>query len=319
MVARGEKPIAIATGGFANRALKKPIVVSSQFTIASMGKLFTTVAIGQLMEQGKLSLADEIGKFFPDYPNATVREKVTVEMLLSHTSGMGDFLSKRTAAMMKSGVKRADEFMTLYERDPVKFEPGSAWAYSNAGFALAGAIVEKASGEDYPSYIRRHIFAAAGMTDSDPNNVPRVHPNLVTPYSKTPPTDNGDQEWVEAERDSGSPAGGAIITAADLIRFADRLRNGHLITKETLDILTRRNPLSPDEGPYGDGFSLDKIYGRETIGHSGGFPGVVTDMKLFNGSVYTVVTLANLDQPAGLVDPVADALVAARVKVEARH
>ena len=317
MVARGTKTVVMASGGFANRATKIPIVESSQFTIGSMGKMFTAVAIGQLMDQGKVSLSDTVGKFFAAYPNAIVRDKVTVGMLLSHTSGMGDeFLSRRTASMMQVGVKRADEYMPLlYSREALKFEPGTAWAYSNDGVVLAGAIVEKVSGEDYPSYLRRHIFAVAGMKDSDPNNVPRARSALVIPYSKKPPADDGSQEWTEAEHDLGSPAGGAISTAADLIRFADHLRNGKLISKATLDTLTRRNSLSADELPYGTGFQVDEIYGRETIGHSGGFPGVSTSLRLFSGSTYTVVTLANLDHPAWLyADTVAYALVAAKLK-----
>jgi hypothetical protein len=108
--------------------------------------------------------------------------------------------------------------------------------------------------------------------------------------------------------------------APDLIRFADHLRNGKLISKSTLNILTVRNSLSADELPYGTGFQLDEIYGRETIGHSGGFPGVSTSLRLFSGSTYTVVTLANLDHPAWLyADSVAYALVAAKLKMTGSH
>jgi len=280
-----------------------------------MGKLFTAVAIGQLIDQRKISLSDAVEQFFPDYPNATVRHKVTIDMLLSHTAGMGDFLSKRTPTMMKSGVKRADEFMPLYDRDEPQFEPGSSWSYSNAGLALAGAIVEKVSREDYPSYLRRHIFAVAGMRHSDPNNVPHAMPTLVTPYSKKLSEHGGTQKWDEAERDIGSPAGGAVSTAEDLVRFADCLRNGRLITKATFDILITPNAHSPAELPYGDAFAIENIYGRTTVGHSGGFPGVSTDFRIFLGSAYTVVTLANLDSPADqYADSIAVALVAAKLK-----
>lgn len=290
-IARGDVPIVTVSAGFANRETGREINGSTQFTIASMGKLFTAVAVGQLVDQGRIAFSDTVGRFFPEYANETVRREVTVGMLLAHTAGMGDFLVRRSPKMMIQGVERAAEFIPLYENDEPQFEPGTEWAYSNAGFALAGAIVEQVSGVAYPEYLRRHVFDPAGMTNSDPNNIPRVDPDLVIPYTRWV---SEDGEWQVAERNVGNPAGGAISTADDLIRFAHAVRSGALVSRETLEEMT--TPRVMDE--YGYAMQIQDVYGRTVVGHGGLYPGVSTSLSMLLDSPYTVVVLANQDPPA---------------------
>lgn len=312
MLVRGTKPIMTTTQGVSDRSTKSRMAVDSQFTLGSMSKMFTAAAVGQLVDQHKLSFDDVVGKFFPDFPNKTVREKVTVGMLLSHTSGMGDFLDKRSPEMMKGGVKRASDFMPLYQDDEPQFEPGKGWSYSNAAFALAGAIIEKVSGEDYPAYLRNHIFDVAGMKNSDANTVPLKSAKLVRPYTAADDPQSPDR-WKEAEHDIGSPAGGAVSTAEDLVRFADALHSGKFVSKSTLEAMTASQGKAPWGADYGYGFELDTVQGKKVFGHGGGFPGVSTHLYMFADAPYTAVVLANQDPPAAeFVGEMAKALLAAK-------
>src|SRR5690606_1893449 len=110
-------------------------------------------------------------------------EKVTVHQLLTHTSGLGDFFNDPYRKADKSRLRDIKDFLPLFVDEPLAFEPGTRWQYSNSGFVLLGAIIEKASGQNYFDYVREHIYKPAGMTSSDAYEIDRDTPNLAVGYT----------------------------------------------------------------------------------------------------------------------------------------
>ena len=125
-----------------------------------MNKMFTAVAIAQLVEKGVLSWDDPIGKWLgSDWVRPEVGEKATIRHLLTHTSGLGSFFTDEFMRSSRALYRDLDGWRSIVSRDSLAFEPGTDWAYSNTGFLLLGVIVEKASGESYYDYVREHIYA----------------------------------------------------------------------------------------------------------------------------------------------------------------
>ena len=153
--------------GLADREAGTPITLDTRLELASVTKLFTRIAILQLAQAGRLSLEDTVGKFLPKYPNPAVRRKVTVDQLLRHRSGIGSFWNERFMAR-PADVRSVSDYLELFQDDSLLFEPGTSEAYSNGGYVLLGAIIERVSGQSYHDYLQEHLFGPAGMTRTVP-------------------------------------------------------------------------------------------------------------------------------------------------------
>ena len=159
--------------GLANREKKTPNQPSTQFRIGSMNKMFTAVSILQLVQAGKIQLTDPFGTYLTDYATKDASSKVTIHQLLTHTGGTGDIFGPEFDAH-RLELRTLQDYVKLYEKRGLQFEPGTRWEYSNYGFLLLGAVIEKVSGQTYYDYVREHVFKPAGMnsTDSLPESAP---------------------------------------------------------------------------------------------------------------------------------------------------
>jgi CubicO group peptidase (beta-lactamase class C family) len=183
VVAHEGKPIFSRACGLASRAHNVANRTDTKFNLGSMNKMFTAVAVAQLAEKGRLAFADPVGKHLSDYPNKAVAEKVTLHHLLTHTSGVGDYFNEKYVEAAKDRFRTVRDFFPLFVDQPLEFEPGSRFRYSNAGFMILGAVIEKVSGENYFDYVREHVYKPAGMSDTDAYEMDQDTPKLATGYT----------------------------------------------------------------------------------------------------------------------------------------
>jgi CubicO group peptidase (beta-lactamase class C family) len=299
LVARHGKVLLQRAWGRANRETGAPVTLDTQFRVGSMNKMFTAIATLQLVEAGKLALDDPIGKYLTDYPNRDLASRVTVRHLLTHTGGTGDIFGPD---FMKNRLtlRELGDYLKLYGSRALIHEPGKEFHYSNYGFILLGAIIERVSGMSYYDYVSTRIFQPAGMasTASVPENesVPRRAVGYMAGEAgRVANTDT--LPW------RGTSAGGGYSTVGDFLRFVEALESGKLISKAMLAEATRRQ-----QDDYGYGFQVNGDGRLGSYGHSGGAPGINGDLRVFPQLGYVLVALSNLDPPvaSGLVDFFAD-------------
>jgi CubicO group peptidase (beta-lactamase class C family) len=289
LVAHDGKVVVEHAAGFADRETKRPVTANTQFRIGSMNKMFTSVAILQLADQGKLSLDDKVGKFIPDYPARSVATKVKIRHLLTHSGGTGDIFGP-DFDKKRLELKTLDDYYKLYGARDLDQEPGASFRYSNYGYILLGLIIEKVSGMSYYDYVREKIFEPAGMTATDSLPETEPVPRRSVGYMRR------DGEW-KPNTDTlpwrGTSAGGGYSTARDLLKFAMALQSGKLISKERLAEATKGQV-----GNYGFGFGTSGEGALHNYGHGGGAPGMNGELRIYPESGVVVVVLSNLDPPA---------------------
>jgi D-alanyl-D-alanine carboxypeptidase len=293
LVAHHGKPIFAQAYGLADRDRNIPNTLYTTFSIASMNKMFTAVATMQLVQAGKLSLDDTLNHYLPDYPNKDLASKVTIAELLTNTGGTGDIWGP-LFDQHRAELRTIQDYINLYGSRPLRFQPGSRYEYSNYGFILLGAVIQKVSGEDYYATIRNHVYRPAGMTTSGSriDDIPTA--NRSIDYTKM-----GSPTWIPngETATNGTPAGGGYSTVGDMLSFANALQQNRLLNPHFTKLLTTpqvKNPFGMDA--YG--FGVQTINGNDCFGHNGSGRGVNGDLEICAASDYTVIVLANIDPPS---------------------
>ncbi|HEX8265667.1 MAG TPA: serine hydrolase domain-containing protein [Pyrinomonadaceae bacterium] len=312
LLAKGDKILFEKAYGEANKDFKIPNTTKTKFNLGSMNKMFTSVAVAQLVEAGKISFDDPLGKFLPEFPSKEAAEKIKIKHLLTHTSGLGSYFTEQFLNSSRANYRTVDDYLELVKGEKPAFEPGTRWSYSNTGMLILGKVIEKASGQNYFDYVRENIYRKAGMINTDAYELDRVNSNLAVGYTK-----EFGEKAVEYRNNifmhviSGGPAGGGYSTVEDLLKFSIALQNGVLIKPETLKLMRSPKPeiSSPD---YGYGFMLTPQQG--VFGHGGDFMGVSANLDMFSDSGYSAIVLSNYDGTRQIVGAKLQQLIAALTK-----
>lgn len=286
LVAKGGKIIYKKAFGMANLELNVPMQVDNVFWIASIGKQFTAVAILQLMEQGKLNLQDEITKFIPDYP--TQGNKITIEHLLTHTSGIHNFSGMEDPEKKLALDCTPNEVIDFFKNLPMRFSPGTKWEYSNSGYFLLGYIIEKITGKTYAEYIEENFFKPLGMSNSLYANDRRIIKNRVASYSQG---ENGFENSKPLNITHVFSAGAIQSTLEDFFKWHQAVHTYKLLRKEITDkAFTRYKLADGKETDYGFGWHLGYVYESPSIWHGGLISGYGTmELYLPKEDIFVVV------------------------------
>jgi CubicO group peptidase (beta-lactamase class C family) len=315
-LAHRNRTVLVRSYGMADKQRAIPNGPDTAFALASVTKMFTATAIAHLAQRGKLTYQATLGSYLDGFPSS-IADKVTVHHLLTHTSGLGDYHAMPgfadAAARWTTQAQAMAGITEFIKRSELAFPPGADWAYSNSGFHLLGAIVEKASGRSYFDYVRQNVFAAAGMTNTRFLTAPEWEADrkLAHPYHR-----DAQGRWVDGIPDFGyvvsTPAGDAFSTCADMDRFGrflwqerivDHGQTALMLSGKVLPAIPAGPPPPPGGGAprvifqcYGP---LGRLSGGQwAFGHGGGnSSGVSTSIDIYPESDWTVVVLANYPNP----------------------
>jgi CubicO group peptidase (beta-lactamase class C family) len=297
LVAKGKDVLYEKGYGYADSATTRRIVPELKFRIASITKQITAAAILTLMEEKKLSLDDTLSEYYPDFPDA---DKITIYHLLTHTSGIATLIntSEKLNETIQgfSGETTLEKTLSYLMSQPLRFKPGEGFFYSNGGYAILSAVIEKTSGQTYPEFLFEHFFVPLGMSNTGydsntyddswalPCHRVSVEPDIVEAAP-----------WVNREIPYG--AGGLYSTVEDLLKWSLAINECAILKPETVKLMeTPENPI------YGNGLGVFidsiRVDGKShvLIYHDGATAGSSTHLSRYPEEGLTIIVLSNLDE-----------------------
>ena len=318
LVVKGGETILRKAYCMSNLELNVPLSSNMVFRIGSVTKQFTSAGIMRLVEQGKLKVSDPITKYLPEYP--THGHNITIENLLTHTSGIKNYtnMSENMKEIVNEDLT-VDELVDSFKKAPMDFVPSTSFRYSNSGYILLGAIIEKISGKSYTDYIQDEIFIPLGMTHSYYGSFTKVIPNRVMGYKVI------DGGFLNADYISMRipySAGSILSTVDDLQKWNDALHSEKVVSAESYSKMTTPYLLAngknagsakSDQG-YGYALHVTELKGHRMIGHTGGIPGFTSKVQWMADEKLLVIVLSNTGNPVFKPESIANQLSAIAIE-----
>ncbi len=313
LIAKGDKIIYQKAVGLSNKEQNIKNNIDTKFNIGSINKMFTGIAIAQLVEKNKLNYSDKLIHYLPHLPEKIFGE-ITIEQLLTHSAGTGNFFAFPKFESIADTAKTITTYVNIGIDIPLLFKPGTKVEYSNYGYILLGSVIEKVSKMTYDEYVRQNIFSVADMKNTGNYERDKMHENLAIGYASPPqmPDQAPKQTTGKTIRENntkllevkGNSAGGGYSTTIDFHKFSLALLSNKLISAKSVETVTKgKVTLLPaikaanlPEVKYGYGFGELYKNNIRIIGHTGGAPGVDGQIEIYPDLGYTVVVLANYDR-----------------------
>ena len=288
LVARNGEVLLSKGYALADRDKNLPNTPQTKYRIGSITKQFTAMAILMLQDQDKLNVQDPVCLYIPECPTAW--QDITIHHLLTHTSGIPNFTDFRDYHSTKATPSPPEQTLARFKDEPLDFQPGEQWSYSNSGYILLGFIIEQSSGQSYEAFLQQYIFEPLQMKDTgyDHNDG-----SLAVGYTGT------HGLWREADYiDMTIPhaAGALYSTVEDLYRWDQALYTETLVSRELLALMFTPHAEMPVAGlSYGYGWVVGEMNKHKAAAHSGGIEGFATEIRRYIDDQVTIIVLSNRD------------------------
>lgn len=294
LIARGGKVLLAKGYGMADSEKSVPNTPRTRFRIASLTKQFTAMSILMLAAQGKLDVQDHVCKYIPDCPGAW--QTVTLHHLLTHTSGIPDVFQTATGPKPKTGL----DLVNLFKDNALSFEPGRQYSYSNAGYIVLGAVVERVSGQSYGDFVEQRILRPLGMKDSGLGYSYVQQALGYNPIGSRTPIVDAFYPFS---------AGGLYSTVQDLYAWDQALYTEKLVPGKYIQLMYTPQVKVPERpgATYGYGAQMESYGRHQMVGHWGTFTGYTSTFWRFPDDQATLIILRNHEP--GLPDPAVEPLL----------